>query len=83
MPLIELQTFIRAPIQACFDEAKNLDLHQESTARTNEKAIAGKTTGYLDLGETVTWRAKHLGFYQELTSIMAELDAPHQKRGAQ
>ncbi|MBL4704175.1 MAG: SRPBCC family protein [Flavobacteriales bacterium] len=77
MPLIELQTVIKAPIQICFDEARNLDLHQKSTAQTKEKAIAGKTTGYLELGESVTWRAKHLGFYQELTSTMEELESPH------
>ena len=77
MPLIALETVIHAPIKLCFDEARNLDLHQASTAKTNEKTIAGKTSGYLELGETVTWRAKHLGVYQELTSIMQELESPY------
>jgi len=68
MPLIRLETKINAPIDVVFDLSRSIDFHQLSTHKTKEKAIAGRTSGLILLGETVTWRAKHLGFFQELTS---------------
>jgi len=49
----------------------------ESTKQTGEKAIAGKTSGLIGLGETVTWRAKHFGIWQTLTSKITEFDRPN------
>ncbi len=77
MPVIELLTNINAPIETCFDLACSIDLHIESTKQTGEKAIAGKTSGLIELGETVTWRAKHLGIWQTLTSKITEFDYPN------
>ncbi|MDX2045255.1 MAG: SRPBCC family protein [Chitinophagaceae bacterium] len=68
MPVIELDTFINAPAEICFDLARSIDLHQTSMGKSKEKAIAGKTTGLIELNETVTWRAKHFGIWQTLTS---------------
>lgn len=76
MPKIHLETIINADIQTVFDLSRNIDFHQESTVKTNEKAIAGKTSGLIELGETVTWRAKHLGFYQTLTTKIIEMESP-------
>lgn len=59
MPVIYLEPFIDAPIEKCFDLARSIDLHMESTKHTGETAIAGKTSGIIELNETVTWRAKH------------------------
>jgi ligand-binding SRPBCC domain-containing protein len=49
----------------------------ESTKQTGEKAIAGRTSGLIALGETVTWRAKHLGVWQSLTSKITEFEYPN------
>jgi len=68
MPTIKLETRIPAPIEICFDVSRDIDVHIESTKHTGETAIAGKTTGLIGLGESVTWRAKHLGVWQTLTS---------------
>jgi len=77
MPKIELETVIYTDdIKLVFDLSRSIDLHKISTARTNEKAIAGKMSGLISKGETVTWRAKHLGFYQELTSIVTDCNSP-------
>ena len=76
MPKIHLETIINADIQTVFDLSRNIDFHQESTSKTNEKAIAGKTSGLIELEETVTWRAKHLGFYQTLTTKIIEMESP-------
>ncbi len=77
MPKILLETHIKAPINRVFDLARSIDLHEKSTSQTKEKAIAGKTSGLLGLGETVTWRAKHLGIYQTLTVEMIACQRPH------
>ena len=62
MPKIELLTEINAPIEKVFDLSRSIDLHMGSTKQTGEKAIAGKTNGLIELGETVTWLAKHSAF---------------------
>ena len=76
MAEIYLETLINADVKTVFDLSRNIDFHQKSTAKTNEKAIAGKTRGLIELGETVTWRAKHLGFYQNLTTKITEIESP-------
>lgn len=60
-----------------FDLSRSIDLHKVSTAHTNEEAIAGKTSGLIGAGEYVTWRAKHFGMYQTLTSKITEFDSPN------
>ncbi|PYI56134.1 SRPBCC family protein [Paenibacillus flagellatus] len=76
MPVIRTELFIRAPIRRCFDLARSIDIHMESTAKTKERAIAGVTTGLIGLNETVTWEAVHFGVRQKLTSRITELREP-------
>lgn len=61
MSIIILITKIKAPIETVFDIARNIDIHQLSATKSNEKAIDGKTTGLIELNETVTWIGKHFG----------------------
>jgi ligand-binding SRPBCC domain-containing protein len=77
MSIINLTTEIKAPIERCFDLSRSIDLHLLSTSRTNERAIAGVTTGLIGLNEEVTWRAKHFGIYQNLTSILSAYEFPY------
>lgn len=76
MSIIRLKTIIKADIETVFDLARDIDLHQASTSKTDEKAVAGKTSGLIEEGESVTWRAKHLGFYQTHTSKITEMEKP-------
>lgn len=78
MSRIYLETLIDADIQYVFDLARNIDLHQQSTSKTDEKAIAGRTSGLIEENETVTWRAKHLGIYQTLTTKIISMEKPYQ-----
>ncbi len=80
MARIEIVTFIEAPIDRCFDLARSVELHVASTGPTGERAIAGRTSGLLGAGEEVTWRARHLGVWQELTSRMVAFSPPHHFR---
>jgi ligand-binding SRPBCC domain-containing protein len=77
MTQIELWTHINAPIERCFDLARSIDLHMESTKQTGETVVAGRTSGLIELGETVTWRARHFGIWQNLTSKITEFDYPN------
>ncbi len=43
MPLIEHQQFIKAPIEVCFDLARNVEIHTLTTSQTKERAIGGVT----------------------------------------
>ncbi|MEQ8554203.1 MAG: SRPBCC family protein [Cyclobacteriaceae bacterium] len=76
MPRIILETEIDAPIERCFDLSRSIDLHKISTDHTNEEAIEGVTSGLINLHESVTWRAKHFGMYQKLSTRITEFDSP-------
>ncbi len=76
MPVICLSTSINAPVEACFNLARSIELHTSGTAQTNEKAIAGVTSGLIGMNETVTWRAKHFGIYQDLTTKITAYHFP-------
>ena len=76
MTTIRLITKIHAPIQTVFDLARDIDIHQHSVASSKEKAIAGKTSGLIELGETVTFRGKHFGFYLNHQSKIIEMEVP-------
>lgn len=77
MSKIHLTTIIEAGIQTVFDLARDIGLHQKSTFQTGEVAIAGRTSGLIEFGETVTWKAKHLGVVQTHTSKITAMEKPY------
>jgi hypothetical protein len=83
MPEIQLTTTIQSTIEVCFDLARSIDLHQISTAHTNEKAVAGATKGLINLNELVTWQAVHFGIKQKLTSKITAFNKPFYFRDEQ
>ena len=76
MPKIHLTSFIAAPIERVFDLSRSINLHQISTASTNEKVINGVLTGLINKGETVTWQAKHLFKNRLLRVKITEMKRP-------
>ena len=80
MPRIELMLHVDATPALCFDLARSVDAHMHSTAATGERAVAGRTSGLLELGDEVTWRARHLGVRQYLTSRITMYDRPRHFR---
>lgn len=77
MPQIILNTRIHAPLEVCFNLARSIDLHQESMKHTGEQAVAGITEGLIELGESVTWKARHFGIVMKLTSNITEFQFPN------
>jgi ligand-binding SRPBCC domain-containing protein len=74
--LIEISTLISAPRDRVFDLARSIDAHQDSTEGTQERAIAGATSGLIGLNDEVTWEARHLGLRQRLTVRVTAFDRP-------
>lgn len=76
MPTIEVLTFINAPQARCFQLALSMDLHTISASQTREEIIGGVRSGVLQLGDSVTFRARHFGVWQTLTSKITAFEAP-------
>lgn len=76
MPEITLTTIIKAPIKRCFDLSRSIDLHLHTATKTKEEVIGGRRDGLINKGETVTWKAKHFGITQTLTSEISEMNSP-------
>jgi ligand-binding SRPBCC domain-containing protein len=83
LAIINLETWIRAPIDRCFDLSRDIDLHMQSTAHTREVAVAGLTKRVIGLDEEVTWEATHFGIRQRLTSRITTYRRPFHFRDSQ
>lgn len=77
MPTIQIITHINAPPERCFDLARDIGFHTRSLAHTGERAVAGRTAGLIELGESVTWEGRHLGVRQRFTARVTQFDHPH------
>jgi ligand-binding SRPBCC domain-containing protein len=77
MPVIFSRTRVAAPPSRCFDLARDVNLHERSTAASRERAVAGVTSGLLGQGDEVTWEATHFGVRQRLSSRITEFDPPN------
>ncbi|NMH28247.1 SRPBCC family protein [Flavobacterium sp. SE-s28] len=77
MTKIELSTAIDAPLERCFDLARNVDFHKLSVANTNEEAVAGRTSGLCELGDRITWEATHFGIRQRLSVEITKFEKPY------
>lgn len=76
MTTINLETSICAPVEAVFNLSLDIDFHKTSASQTQEEAIAGVQSGKIGLGETVTWRGKHFGFWLTHTSLISVFEFP-------
>lgn len=75
---IKTQLEIAAPIQLCFDLARDIDLHTRTVwPHTKEKEIRRTTSGLIGKGESVTFQATHFLIRQTLSSKITEYHAPY------
>ena len=75
---IDETTLIHAPIERCFDLSRSVEVHLLANVHSGEQAMAlgGVTSGLVGLSQEVTWRAKHFGFWQTLTSKTTAMESP-------
>ncbi|MEM6505238.1 MAG: SRPBCC family protein [Planctomycetota bacterium] len=83
MPVITIIIEIQAPLDSCFDLSRDIGFHIRSLEHTNEKAVAGRTEGLIELHETVTWQAKHLGMTRRMSVRITAMDRPTHFRDEQ
>jgi ligand-binding SRPBCC domain-containing protein len=74
--MVEVSTPIRAPIERCFNLARSIDLHAASASSTQERVVAGRTSGLIGLGERVTFRARHFGVWLTHSSLITAYESP-------
>jgi ligand-binding SRPBCC domain-containing protein len=61
----------------CFDLARDVDAHSRSAAFSNERIVEpGRLSGFLELGDLVTFEGKHFGIRQRFTTRITTLDRP-------
>ncbi|MDQ2794022.1 MAG: SRPBCC family protein [Bacteroidota bacterium] len=80
MARIELEMLVQAPPTACYALALNVQAHLESTRQTGERVLEGPTSGQLQLGDVVTWEARHFGIRQRLTVRITAATPPYHFR---
>jgi ligand-binding SRPBCC domain-containing protein len=77
VPLIDITTVVRAPVERVFDLSLDVDAHTASMSSAAEQAVAGVRSGRMVLNDTVTWAARHFGIRWRMTSRISAYDRPH------
>lgn len=77
MVVIRTEIEIKAPIELCFDYARDIDVHTRTVWKhTKERAVGGRTGGMIEAGEQVTFEATHFLIRQRLTSKVTAYERP-------
>lgn len=76
MVRLEEVTVIHAPIERCFDLARDIETHLEGNVHWGEQAVGAPSAGLVSMGQRVTWRAKHFAVWQTLTSEITAFQQP-------
>jgi ligand-binding SRPBCC domain-containing protein len=77
MPLYEHKQFIKAPIEVCFDLARDVGVHTQTALKVNGKAVGGVINGLLEEADSVTLEFVHFGIKQKVTSRVIFMEKPH------
>ena len=78
MGAITVETRIRAPIELCFDLARDVNAHAESAAFSSERVVKpGKMHGLLELNDLVAFEGRHFGIRQKFVARITALDRPN------
>jgi ligand-binding SRPBCC domain-containing protein len=86
--LLRATTVVHAPVELVFDLARDVDEHTAALAHTAERVVPpGRTSGRLEQGDLVCFRARHFGLPMSLCARVVELSRPErfvdeQVRGA-
>lgn len=76
MSTFRLRTVIAASPDACFDLSLSVDAHTSSMHASGERIVDGVRSGQMELGDTVTWRARHFGIPWTMTSKITAYERP-------
>ncbi|WP_172194308.1 SRPBCC family protein [Saccharibacillus qingshengii] len=78
MIIISEEIRVNAPIEVCYDAARDIGLHPQTVwPRTKERTLpGGRRDGLLEKGEKVVFEAVHFGVRQRLESVAEEMERP-------
>jgi ligand-binding SRPBCC domain-containing protein len=78
MNKIEFNTYIKAPVERCFDLSRSIDFHKKSLSpMVKEESVAGCTTGLIGYNQRVLMQSK-LWSYQFSTELkMTKFNPPY------
>ena len=76
IPEIVIVSDVGAPIERCFDLARDIGTHLASTSKSGERVVGGVASGLLGLNDEVTWEARHFGIRFRLTGRITSFDRP-------
>lgn len=76
MTVVCVTTAINAPIERCFDLSLSIELELEAAKRYRIRAIGGRTSGQIGLGETVRWQTYQFGIAVTHESEISRLQRP-------
>lgn len=71
------RTVLPASPARCFDLSLDVDFHLESFADADEEIVGGVEAGGMQLGDDVTWRARHFGIWWTMKTRITAFDRPH------
>ena len=78
MTRIVIDTVIRAPVELCFELARDVAVHAKSAAFSGERLVEpGRMSGLLELGDLVTFEGRHFGIRHRFTTKIIQVEPPH------
>ncbi|HEX8235625.1 MAG TPA: SRPBCC family protein [Abditibacteriaceae bacterium] len=75
MSVIVVRTHIAAPIELCFDLARDVDVHCQTSRSTQERIVCA-TKRQMELGDCVTFEGVHFGIRQQLSGRIVAYERP-------
>lgn len=70
------RTILEAPRERAFDLSLDVDFHLASLRESGEQVVGGVSAGGMQLGDDVTWRAKHFGIWWKMTTKITKFERP-------
>lgn len=74
---LKAQIEIHATPERCFDLARSVELHADSSQLIRGRAVAGHVRGLADAGHWTTWSARFFGVRFRLTTRITDFNRPH------
>ena len=76
MTTVRCEVRVRAPAGRCFDLARSVDLHVDSSTGISARAVGGRTSGLSGEGDATTWSARFFGVRFAMTTRIENLAPP-------
>ncbi len=67
---------VRAPVERCFDLARSVDLHVDSSTEIGARAVGGRRGGRSGDGDVTTWSARFFGMRFSMTTRIEDFAPP-------